>query len=591
MPLCTLSSNPARAHLTHTPCCLHCTQHCVCITAGPFAARLPDELTPILDLYATALEYSLGGDAAYLFHPPTLGLDRPMESSAWTAWVKRLFKRFHGAEIAPKTLRSVFITWLRETTDCPEVLKSAAHAMKHAPNMQASTHYDANADTKLVKAAYDFNLRFAAQFSGGGGWSSGGGSGAGAGSSGSEPQGSDHASLEWELLAPQPAQFKFKRSKDDSFTCVVPWLDAFAPGMQLRWPTVPGLAKGLTWQVPKGDHVKGKSLTVIVKVGRNAVRGDEFHARALHKKKAPMAAAPAPTPAESAVAVPPASLALEQDVGELPAPTDETLDEPSELSPTEGASGQHEVGDAALEQDLGELPDPTADETPAKPSEQSPAEGASDQHEVGDAALRQDIGELPDPTADETPVEPNEQSPAEGASGQHEVDDATAEPPCVASDEEVQAESPGAATEVGQADLDSVHSAGAEEPADVPTDHQQFATARRASARTIKKPRLSFPAPARTSAVPASAKRPLVANEAAFDVAGITPGDIVLAMGLAPSGHRAWFQATVLALRKHPAWPPITVKYIGDETGCSEPLLLPQPRVAYVIKADTRAVP
>ena len=44
-----------------------------------------------------------------------------MESSAWTAWVRRLFKKLHGTEIAPKTLRSVFITWLRDNTDCPEV--------------------------------------------------------------------------------------------------------------------------------------------------------------------------------------------------------------------------------------------------------------------------------------------------------------------------------------------------------------------------------------------------------------------------------------------------------------------------------------
>ena len=27
-------------------------------------------------------------------------------------------------------MRQVFVTWLRENTDCPEVLKSAAHAMK-----------------------------------------------------------------------------------------------------------------------------------------------------------------------------------------------------------------------------------------------------------------------------------------------------------------------------------------------------------------------------------------------------------------------------------------------------------------------------
>ena len=45
-------------------------------------------------------------------------------------YVSRLFKKLTGTAIAPKTLRSIFITWLKENTDCPEILKSAAHAMK-----------------------------------------------------------------------------------------------------------------------------------------------------------------------------------------------------------------------------------------------------------------------------------------------------------------------------------------------------------------------------------------------------------------------------------------------------------------------------
>ena len=90
----------------------------------------------------------MGGDSAYLFHPPQSGFDRPMESSAWTGWVKRLFKRHHGEEIAPKTLRSVFITWLRDNTAAPEILKSAAHAMKHSEARQASADYDQEADDR-----------------------------------------------------------------------------------------------------------------------------------------------------------------------------------------------------------------------------------------------------------------------------------------------------------------------------------------------------------------------------------------------------------------------------------------------------------
>ena len=83
---------------------------------GPFAASLPDALTPILNKYATALELEFGGDDAFLFYPPNGSMDRAMESSALTGWVKRLFKRHHGVEIAPKTLRGVFATWLRDQT-------------------------------------------------------------------------------------------------------------------------------------------------------------------------------------------------------------------------------------------------------------------------------------------------------------------------------------------------------------------------------------------------------------------------------------------------------------------------------------------
>merc|ERR1711938_415982 len=128
--------------------------------------------TPILDKYEQLFSLELGGDSAYLFHPPQSGFDRPMESSSWSQWVSRLFQRHAGVTIAPKTLRSIFITWLRSTTDAPEILKSAAHAQKHSEARQASDDYDQEADDRLVKAAYDFNIEFAATFATPGGESS-----------------------------------------------------------------------------------------------------------------------------------------------------------------------------------------------------------------------------------------------------------------------------------------------------------------------------------------------------------------------------------------------------------------------------------
>ena len=99
-----------------------------------------------------------------------------MESAAWSGWVKRLFKRHHGEEIAPKTLRSVFITWLRDQTTAPDILKSAAHAMKHSEQRQGSADYDQESDDRLVKAAYEFNLTYASGFTAESGSSGGEGS-------------------------------------------------------------------------------------------------------------------------------------------------------------------------------------------------------------------------------------------------------------------------------------------------------------------------------------------------------------------------------------------------------------------------------
>ena len=110
---------------------------------GPFAASLPEELTPILDKYCAVLEFDdVGESGPYLFHPPQGSTDRAMESSAWSQWVSRLFQRHAGVAIAPKTLRSIFITWLRDNTTDGSILKSAAHAMKHSEARQASADYD-----------------------------------------------------------------------------------------------------------------------------------------------------------------------------------------------------------------------------------------------------------------------------------------------------------------------------------------------------------------------------------------------------------------------------------------------------------------
>jgi hypothetical protein len=46
----------------------------------------------------------------------------------------------------------------------------------------------------------------------------------------------------------------------------------------------------------------------------------------------------------------------------------------------------------------------------------------------------------------------------------------------------------------------------------------------------------------------------------------------------------------VTTLRAPPAFPPIVIKFTATEDGSTLALALPRPRVAYVIKADTKAL-
>ena len=76
-----------------------------------------------------------------------------------------MFQKHFGQEISPKALRSSFITWLRDSTTCPEILKSAAHAQTAlvgaAPGQRL---YDTQRDTRLCKAAFEFNSTFCSSF-------------------------------------------------------------------------------------------------------------------------------------------------------------------------------------------------------------------------------------------------------------------------------------------------------------------------------------------------------------------------------------------------------------------------------------------
>ena len=107
----------------------------------------------------------------------------------------------------------------------PEVLKSAAHAMKHREETQASGVYDQNADTKLVKAAYDFNLAFAAQFA----------------------RVPDSGYPGWLLVPGQPADgFVFQPAEGENiYNLFIPFISGLTAGSVVWVPVVPGTVNGV----------------------------------------------------------------------------------------------------------------------------------------------------------------------------------------------------------------------------------------------------------------------------------------------------------------------------------------------------------
>ena len=140
--------------------------------------------------------------------------------------------------------------------------------------------------------------------------------------------------------------------------------------------------------------------------------------------------------------------------------------------------------------------------------------------------------------------------------------------------------------------------------------------ATRHSSREVKRTRRSFP-PQATRAPSARASLD-IDNEQALDVTGISVGQQLMALGLAPAGGRVWYRATVIALRER--FPPIVVKvprkclnpfhhdlththihrepllhaaprqFKATEDGDTLPLLLPSTITAYVHKSDTKPI-
>ena len=99
----------------------------------------------------------------YVFVPGT-DASKPLGAPQWTKLVKAVFKKHTGVALAPKELRSSFITFLRSGDNSDAALKSAAFAMRHSSAQARGPAYDKERAERLSAAAVQVAGSYAARF-------------------------------------------------------------------------------------------------------------------------------------------------------------------------------------------------------------------------------------------------------------------------------------------------------------------------------------------------------------------------------------------------------------------------------------------
>ncbi len=131
---------------------------------GPSMTPVSPRIAPLLDRWLamtqSAFEFTdPDADAnrtqrRYLF-PQKRDPNRCLDSSGFTSFVKASFAKFtpNGEAPCPTLLRSAFITALREDSQDPELLQSAAVAQKHSIQMQGSDTYNLDVHVRATAKA------------------------------------------------------------------------------------------------------------------------------------------------------------------------------------------------------------------------------------------------------------------------------------------------------------------------------------------------------------------------------------------------------------------------------------------------------
>ena len=370
------------------------------------------------------------------------------------------------------------------------------------------------------------------------------------GASSSSASGSDElSSAEWLAVVPQPASFEFKRNNADSthFRCVVPWLDTFDAGLQLRFPAVTGLTGGLMFTVPTGPRV-GNALSIVAdwpSVQPN-VRVIKVGTSLQYKKKG---ATPPPVMPDTTVqlptAQPPAPARSPQAVLPMPTvggntqpPQQQQLPVLSPLQPDPQRSPPRaQVSPPPAEQQEVEPASPVQPVASTTPATRPP-----DDNETVGGRTPLDVGSEGNVNA--SAVSTTESESATPQAQQSGINDTTS--PAL----------PLAARPLRQPVAESGRGV--------------FTRKRKVSA--ISRMHAELPS---LGGTPDEKGR-----------AGCRKGDKVFAVGFAPSGHRAWFRGEVTGFRL--GVPPIIVLYTSTLEGSTLPLALPRPQSAYLLARDVR---
>ena len=138
-------------------------QHKTSAAFGPTITAVPAPTAKLLTAWLGATGRT-GSTAQPHVFVPGADASKPLGAPQWTKLVKAVFKAHAGVPLAPKELRSSFITFLRSGHNSDAALKSAAFAMRHSSAQARGPAYDKERAERLSAAAVQVATDFAAGF-------------------------------------------------------------------------------------------------------------------------------------------------------------------------------------------------------------------------------------------------------------------------------------------------------------------------------------------------------------------------------------------------------------------------------------------